>query len=1226
MGEQDAELGDSMHRLGIDIGSKTLKVALLDEEGQLVYSTYIRHFAKVQEKLTAAVHDCIWRHGDMDVEVTVTGSAGMRVAELFDVPFVQEVVALKRAVQHFMPATDVVLEMGGEDTKLIYLTGVPEQRMNTICAGGTGGFIDMMAGLMGKRNEDMQKLALGAKTIYPIASRCAVFAQSDVRPLLNAGARKEDVAASVLEAVCTQAVAGLSCGRPIEGTVALLGGPFFYTPALKTAFCRVTGIDEHHAIIPANAHLFVVQGAAMSPEKSQPIAMKTLERMVDEADFSSEEGISRLPQLFANHDEYEQFRMRHASCKIPRAHLVDCSENLFLGIDAGSTTMKMALIDESGALCAYEYDWNEGDVTISLDWMLKRIYRQMGGRWIPDKTLRRSCIVGYGEDFCRAAYGIDTGEVETVAHLRAATALNPDVDFLMDIGGQDIKCFYVKDGVINDIVLNEACSSGCGSLFDSVARSMRKTKEGLATEALYAPSPVDLGTRCSVFMDSRVKHAQKEGVSQGDIAAGVVYATARNALYKVVRQPDFSKVGKHVMVQGGAFANDALLRVFEMETKTEVMRPDLAQLMGAWGAALLARDEWMSLRQRDPQAAEAQVSSIVGPEELKKMRIKRTSTRCEQCTNVCKLMVTHFYDGYKDKVGRTYVTGNRCEKGAIAFDAKQESAKRPPNMMAVKNALLAAYDRAEQPSGPKVGIPRALALYESYPFWKTFFNELGCTVVPGSESDDAIFRKGMASIPAEGACYPSKLSYGHCVDLVEKGAEALFVPALGLGFAREGLLGMKVPAARRDCPLIERMPNLIADNSKGTVLENVPLIAPDLLASGGIDDIADVLAEALAAAGIPRATDEVARALAAAQQEYRTFFAKLAEQQQKVLKRVDAGEFPGALVNGHAYHADPGISHGIDRLLGDLGYAVFEQVDYEFAARAEWENFPWAANRDLLHAASASAEHPNLQFIVLRSFGCGIDALVADKVHDELRNGGRIFAELKLDQIVDLAAIRIRLRSLAYAIQQRNGEITLQHVELGEYDVSKDVRFKGASAHKVAPRAGMAVIAKDRQLHDVNTPGGTRRVQVSTEHLQANREINGLGGKVDIGQVRSEADGFRALAPGVDAREVTREEIMAIGGRVVQINQAKNRPHISVESQAGTVDASTVGLAQSGNARNDTSALVAAMKAKGYEFIVDRTGNSNMSSYFMGYVIFTGPNGASEYFKNWDEVEAFTKQ
>jgi len=1016
------------YNLGIDIGSKTIKVMLTEAEtGKVVASEYSRHRSQVKKRLAEVLDSFVWRRGSMPVRITVTGSAGMRVAEVFGVPFVQEVVALKRAVKHFVPEADVILEMGGEDTKLVYLTGVPEQRMNNICAGGTGAFIEMMAGLIGTNVTKMNSLALGYSTIYPIASRCAVFAKSDVRPLVNAGARKEDIAASVLEAVCAQAVAGLSAGRPIEGKVALLGGPFNYIPALRDAFCRVTGMSRNDVIVPDDAHLLVVSGAVMSPEKSEPIELSDFLAAVQAASFESDEGPDRLPPLFENEEDYEAFRKRHSSCTLPRRKVYDASEHLFLGIDAGSTTMKVVLIDEDGAVCAYQYGKNQGDATVSLTEMLQAIYRDIRGTWKPNYVIHRVCIVGYGEDFCKRAYRIDTSQVETVAHLRAATELVPDLDFLMDIGGQDIKCFYVDDGLITDVVLNEACSSGCGSLFDSIAHSFRTTKEAFSAQARFAKAPVDLGTRCATFMDSRIKHAQKEGIAPEDIAAGVCYSTARNALYKVVREPDFSKVGDRIVVQGGAFANDALLRAFELETKTEVIRPDLSAIMGAWGAALIARDEWRDLCAQDSSWAE-RPSTLVSYDELMSMKIVRKSARCNQCTNNCRLTLTQFGEN-EDGTPRLYVAGNRCDRGAAAFDADYVSPKLPPNMFKVKNAFISACDKAPQPeSDIKVGIPKVLALYESYPFWRRFFNELGYTVVAGVESSDEVFRTGMSSIPAEGSCYPSKLVYGHATDLVNRGAQVIFAPNMGTSFAREGLLGRPFDTGLVTCPLVENMGDMLSGNVQGTALEGVPMVIAQLKGLESLDQAVEPLAQALAAAGLACDEQAVRAALDSAQSAYRAFFGKLEARNAAVLDAVDTGSFPGALVVSHAYHIDPGISHKIDELLGKLGYAVLEHVDYGTAVGIGQQGvkagaaFDWTENARVLDEVELSRRHPNLQVITLRSFGCGVDALVADELHDRLRSEGRVYAELKLDQITDLAAVRIRIRSLAYAAQQREAD------------------------------------------------------------------------------------------------------------------------------------------------------------------------------------------------------------
>ena len=1039
----------SGNKLGIDIGSKTIKVTLLaDPDNTLVYSSYVRHLSKVKYNLQNSIRKIIEKFGDIEVNIVVTGSAGMRVAELFDVPFVQELVALRRSMEFFEPECDVVLEMGGEDTKLIYLSGAFEQRMNTVCAGGTGGFIDMMAGLMGKRSSDMQRLALGATTIYPIASRCAVFAKSDVRPLLNAGASKEDIAASVLHAVCEQAVAGLSAGRPIQGNVALLGGPFHYTPALADAFCAVTGLPKENVHIPDNAHLFVASGASLYADTSPTMRISRFEQMIADADFSDEEGIKRLPRLFSDFDEYERFRARHSSCALPRARIERAVEgNYFLGIDAGSTTIKMALVDESGALVTYAYDWNRGDLAESFPWMLKRVYRASGIEESQDAHMRRSCVIGYGEDYCKEAFRVDAGEVETVAHLRAAIEIEPQVDFLIDIGGQDIKCFYVRDKQIEDIVLNEACSSGCGSLFDSVARSMRLTKEALVEKALYANKPVDLGTRCSTFMDSRVKHAQKEGATQGDIAAGIAYSTARNALFKVVRRPDFSKVGSHIVVQGGAFANDALLRAFELETQTEVIRPDMAQLMGAWGAALLARDEWLSFREQDLQAADNHVSTLMTSKQLDAMKIRRHVKRCELCANKCQLVITRFCEDRYDKRGRVLVAGNRCNRGAAAQHDVRARRSAPPNLIKLKNALIAKHDKEEQPeSSMVIGIPKALTLYESYPFWKTFFNELGFAVVSSEKSSDEIFRKGMSAIFAEGSCFPSKLVFGHCIDCIDRGAHVLFLPKLSMQVVRSVLSGGVIARPLRECPLIESMPDLVTANRVGA-LEDADCICPDLLDVTSLEGMVFVLEGALAQGGMQFGCEKLRHALESAALAQKTFYSTLQKACDRVLAHLDAGDYPGMLLIGHGYHADPGINHGIDELLGKMGYAVIERLDYGYGeeSHAPADVDEWQENHDVSAVVEQTAARQDLGVIICRSFGCGIDALIADDVHERLRDQGRMFAELKIDQITDLAAIRIRLRSLDYMRRKREGTRLQQFdFEISEQEVCEIERDDSA--------------------------------------------------------------------------------------------------------------------------------------------------------------------------------------
>ena len=1066
-----------MDRLGIDIGSKTLKLMLLDEDGRELFSSYEKHRGRISELLRDSIHSLIWRLGDRDVRISVAGSSGMRIAELFEIPFVQEVVALKRAVLASFPEADAVLEMGGEDTKLIYLGDPPEQRMNNVCAGGTGSFIEMMGGLMGERTTAMDRLAMGHTTIYLIASRCAVFAKSDVRPLMNAGARNEDIAASILDAVCIQAIAGLSAGRPLTGTVILLGGPFQYISSLRDSFCRVSGFDRDHAIVPEDAHLFVARGAALSKRASEPMRLSAFEEMLERSDFETRSGIGRLRPLFATENELAAFRERHSRTRVPRVTWPNADADLFLGVDAGSTTAKIALIDSTGALIDYDYHRHRGDVVGSLTRMMNRILQHLDSKYTMKRIVRRSCAVGYGEELCRAAFGIDDGEVETVAHLRAALAIDPEVDFLMDIGGQDVKCFYVDDGVIQDVVLNEACSSGCGSLFDSVSSSLNKNRRDFVGEAMRAKAPVDLGTRCTTFMNSRIRHALKEGVPSEDIAAGVCYATARNALFKVVRQPDFSKVGKHVVVQGGAFGNDALLRAFELETGAEVKRPDLAPIMAAWGAALLARDNWLSLRADDAESAEQARSKLVSLDAMNNMEVSKSVVRCDGCTNRCELRIARFDE--KDKAaregsggkGRVLVTGNRCEHGAMMHGGAGRQHEALPNLVKYKRALISSYGKGAKTetgdhgaSGMRVGIPKALALYDSYPFWKTLFSELGADVVDCEDPSDGTFKAGMGCIPAEAMCYPAKSVYGQAVDLVGRGASILFVPIVETPFARFGLAGIPFDEKPKTCPLVENMGAMLASNAAGSPLENARIVLADLRGSASPEDICEPIYDALAEAGFTFGMDDVRNAVNAASMEYRRFLDKIGEKAVEVIGQVDEGRFPAVLLIDHGYHAAEGISRNVDELIVESGYAVIEQgalgyvcADGENCKDADRESPCWFENTAAYECVERCMDHPDLQPVIMRSFGCGIDALSADALRNRLKDAGGIYTELKIDQIADMAAMRIRLRSLAYAHRQRKGasrafELTAPPEAYSEHS-TKPMRYEQRQRLREAQKA-----------------------------------------------------------------------------------------------------------------------------------------------------------------------------
>ncbi|NLG10881.1 MAG: CoA activase, partial [Coriobacteriaceae bacterium] len=744
------------YRLGIDAGSKTIKLVLLDHEGKTVFSQYRLHKSDIRSTMLELLHDGIWRLGDVEAVVTVTGSAGMRIADILDLPFVQEVIATKYAIGQLYPQADVAIELGGEDAKIIYLTDGVEQRMNGSCAGGTGGFIDLMCGTLGVRAQELNSLALGFSTIYPIASRCAVFAQTDVRPLLNEGAKKSDIAASILQAVVTQTVAGLSCGRPIKGTVVFLGGPLQVYSELVSRFRKTLGLTHAQTIKPPDAHLFVAMGAALLSNtlSQETIALSELEQRLKVAPEQEDGGSERLEPLFSTDAELQAFKQRHDRNRVNRSQLMNYSGDVFLGIDAGSTTCKLVLVGSEGELLYSDYEKSRGSVISTLSEMLEGLYRSLPREYDGSLlvTIRHTKVTGYGEQLLKVAFTADSGEVETIAHLRAARELNPKVDFVLDIGGQDIKCLRIRDGVIDDVILNEACSSGCGALIEGFSRSLGYTQWSFSDVALQAKQPVDLGTRCTVFMTSRVRHAQKQGIPAADIAAGLAYSVVRNALYKVIGYTSAEQLGKHMVVQGGTFMSDAVLRAFELECGCEVTRPSIANLMGAYGAALLARDEVLAAKRSGSAPAQ---STLLGPCELAGLNQQHGTRRCMGCANNCLLTISSFSNlKGDDPAARVFVTGNRCERGGFA----QEIQHKPENLFAYQQQLLAAYDDDYELEPtlafdkPVIGIPRVLELHASYPFWQTFFKQLGFVVRSIAASNTTLYRSGAQAVMSEAVC------------------------------------------------------------------------------------------------------------------------------------------------------------------------------------------------------------------------------------------------------------------------------------------------------------------------------------------------------------------------------------------------------------------------------------------------------------------------------------------
>ncbi len=1008
------EQKDEQWRVGIDAGSKTIKVVVLDEYDHVVYSLYQRHRSNIRDTLRDLLHELIWINGDLSARVSVTGSAGINVSKLLGVPFVQEVVATTEAVRNAIPDADAIVELGGEDAKVVYLTGGMEQRMNATCAGGTGGFIDTIAFMLGVRTSEMSTLAMGAQRTYPIASRCAVFAQTDVRPLLNEGASKADIAASVLDAVVRQTLGGLACGRPLRGKVVFLGGPFQYIPELVNRFRRTLGLTHQDGVKPADAHLFPAMGAALlGAASAERVPLSHLEALL--ADGSAKldaEGLPRLAPLFSNADELEAFRERHGQAVYPTKRAFDAEGPIYLGVDAGSTTVKLALIDAEGNLLHSDYQPSRGDVIQTVRDMLLAARRalpkaMLKGRIAP--YIAHGVATGYGEEMLIRAFGMDSGTVETMAHVRAAQHFCPDATFVLDIGGQDMKALWLSGGYVSDAVLNEACSSGCGAFIEGTAHGLHATPAAFASLALEADAPVDLGTRCTVFMSSRVKHAQKVGASVADIAAGAAYSIVNNALFRIIGAERTTTLGEKVVVQGGTFKSDAVLRAFELTCGVEAIRPDRAHLMGAIGAALIARD-------RALQGPDASVSTLATEEELEAMEVVRRTEACTGCANACKLTIV---DMGKE---RRLVTGNRCDACPELSCGKEEPAQLP-NLIAREQALLKAPHAGEagakvaERSSVKVGVIDGLELYRFMPFWRALVSELGLTaLLPSEDISTALRSRAWETVPAESACYPAKLVHAKAHSLRDAGADALLFP----DFERRNHCAVACGYVRALRDSVE----WLRDGSVQLVAAELSSVKPKSIVGNpkDIERLIDAFAPLCERAGMPLEEGEMERALKAALEAQCCFERTLAEETKAALTQVEADpDARGVLVVGRPYHVDPAVMHGVDQMLGELGFTVFGMTGLGPQLRAvahRQEGLPeWRAAKRLMKAAQFVVDHPQVELVCLQSFGCGYDAASLEEVREYLEAHGRPFTSLKLDEMVETAHIRIRLRTLAESIR-----------------------------------------------------------------------------------------------------------------------------------------------------------------------------------------------------------------
>lgn len=985
-------LTKNQYKIGLDVGSTTIKMAILNHSNELIYSKYARHYADIKYKLQRMLANAYKKFGNIRASVSISGSGGMGIANGLGIPFTQEVIAATKAIKTFKPQTDVAIELGGEDAKIIYFTDGVEQRMNGICAGGTGSFIDQIATLLKLEPSGLNELAKNAETIYPIAARCGVFAKTDVQALLNEGASKEDIAASVLQSVVIQTISGLACGRPIRGNVAFLGGPLYFLSELRNRFIETLKLAPEQVIFPEHSLLYVAIGAALSSEGEKPVQLKSLITGSEKLEIDTEDGVYRLPALFNNRQEYLEFKARHDKHSVTRKDLSTYEGECFLGIDAGSTTTKVALIDREGALLWTHYGSNEGSPLNSTIKALQNLYQKLP----KSAKIVNSAVTGYGEGLIKAALKVDIGEIETIAHYKAAEFFCPGVEFILDIGGQDMKCLKVKDGAIDSILLNEACSSGCGSFLDTFARSLNLTIEEFVQEALTAESPVDLGSRCTVFMNSRVKQAQKEGASVGDISAGLSYSVIKNALFKVIKLKDTAELGDKVVVQGGTFYNDAVLRCFETLSGKEAIRPDIAGIMGAFGAALIARERYI----------QGQTSTLLGKDQLDDFRFETTISRCKFCSNNCLLTINQFGEDEQ------FISGNRCEKGAGNWNKSSQL----PNLFRYKYRRLFRYKPlpAKEAKRGTVGLPRVLNMYENYPFWFTFFTELGFRVQLSARSSPQIYEKGIETIPSESVCYPGKLVHGHIMNLVEKGVDFIFYPCITYEQKEQ-----EEANNHFNCPIVISYPEVIKNNMDVLKEKNILFMKP-FLPYEHPQRMAQRLYEELQVFNV--SYREIKAAVAKAYAEQKTFKRDIQKAGEETLKYIREKGIKGIVLAGRPYHIDPEINHGIPEMINALGMAVLTEDSVAHLGKVERPLRvvdQWAYHSRLYAAASFVAERTDLELVQLNSFGCGLDAITTDQVQEILNGNSKIYTALKIDEVNNLGAARIRIRSLKAAMLER---------------------------------------------------------------------------------------------------------------------------------------------------------------------------------------------------------------
>lgn len=974
------------YSLGIDIGSTTAKFALL-KDGKVIEQKYERHFSQVRQKICEMLTNIKELVKDDDVSIAISGSAGLGLAEDIGLPFIQEVFSTGEIVKRLEPDTSCVIELGGEDAKIIFFEGGTDERMNGSCAGGTGAFIDQMATLLNVTTDELDKLSLDYKQIYPIASRCGVFAKTDIQPLLNQGARKEDIARSIFQAVVNQTIAGLAQGRQIKGKVLFLGGPLFYCQGLKECFKSTLKLSDEEAVFPEYACYSVALGAAYYAEiQNKNYKIEEVIKLIENS--KGKTSTNRLQPLFENEDEYNEFISRHALSSVKQADINTYSGGAYLGIDCGSTTTKIALISESREILYSYYSSNNGNPVEIIKEQLKHIYSLCGDKI----TILSSAVTGYGEELIKNAFGVDFGIVETIAHYTAAKHFKPDVDFILDIGGQDIKCFKIRNGAIDSIMLNEACSSGCGSFLETFAKSMGYSIEDFAKKGLSAKTPVNLGSRCTVFMNSSVRQSQKEGATVEDISAGLSISVIKNAIYKVIRATSVDELGENIVVQGGTFYNDAVLRAFELELQRNVIRPDIAGLMGAFGAALYSMQK--------------KGSTLIGKQELENFNHMSKTAVCTGCTNRCHLTVNIFSGGKK------YISGNQCERGLGLEKSKNEL----PNLYEYKRKYFTSLPPVTGERKITIGLPLSLGMYELLPLWYTIFTELGFSVKVSKMSTRRTYEKGQFSIPSDTACYPAKIMHGHIEELLAKKVDAIFYPCLTYN------VNEKTSDNHYNCPVVAYYSELLSGNVDG--LKSTTLLKPYLNINKP-SELAKELTQYLKGYYKNITLREVKKAVAKGMKAYSDYIESVKKMGESAIEYARKANKRIMILAGRPYHVDSEINHGIDRLANLLGFVVVsEDSVYHLTNKPEGIQVlnQWTYHSRLYSAAKFATENKDVELVQLVSFGCGVDAITTDEVRSILERENKFYTQLKIDEITNLGAIKIRLRSLLGALDERDNK------------------------------------------------------------------------------------------------------------------------------------------------------------------------------------------------------------